>query len=204
REAVKEDFDGGFGDDLGQFGGGERAAVLAVAEGHVGAVGRGVALLDLGVGVGGGEAEHDHVAAVDAVAGEFAVLGGEAGGDALDGRVLPEDVVERFADAAPAALEVHLEVVVDEHQAEGVADPVGGAAVGGDHQGDHVPDGVLVGVGGGVGQQAGGEVVAGAGAFAGDEPDHRLGGAAFGGDGLLAAVHDEEDVGDEGGGVRLR
>src|SRR5690606_30087141 len=135
---------------------------------------------------------------------EFAVLGGEAGGDALDGRVLPEDVVERFADAAPAALEVHLEVVVDEHQAEGVADPVGGAAVGGDHQGDHVPDGVLVGVGGGVGQQAGGEVVAGAGAFAGDEPDHRLGGAAFGGDGLLAAVHDEEDVGDEGGGVRLR
>ena len=170
---MQQGLDRGLDDDPGRVLG--RADVPARAPGQVGPVaaeralrGRGGALGGR-VGVGRGQAEHQHVAGADVLAAEHGVAGGPAAGEVLRRRVSPEHLLQRVGDGEPPAGQGGPEAPVGEQQPQGVADPVDAGLVARDHQHHQVVHRLLVGQRGRVGEQPGGEVGAGGGAAVPDQ-----------------------------------
>ncbi len=206
RQAVQQGLDGGLDDDPGRVLG--RADVLARAPGQVGPVAAdrrvpdrrvavGAGALGGRVGVGRGQAEHEHVAAGDELAAEHGVRSGPPAGEVLRRRVAPEHFLQRVGDGQPAAGEGGPEAPVGEQQPQGVAGPADGGLVPGDHQHHQVVHRFLVGQPGRVGEQPGGEVGAGCGAALSHQVDQEglellVGAHRFG-----AAVGDVADQPDQ-------
>jgi hypothetical protein len=144
--------------------------------------------MDLRIHVGRGQAEDEQIAPPDAVPAELAVLHGKPADEVLRRGVLPEHFVQRLVGAAAAALEGQRELVVDEHEAERVADPVGGGLLRRRHDDEQVDNDLVVGQPARMGNQAGRHVGTWLGALGLDQILRPGEVALVGGIGLLRDV----------------
>ncbi|MFD0570839.1 hypothetical protein ACFQ0T_18635 [Kitasatospora gansuensis] len=191
-QAVQQGLHRGLHDQPGGLLG--RADVLARAPGEVCPVAAdAVGGEHRGVGVGTGQAEHQHVARADVLAAEHGVAGGPAAGEVLGRRVPPEHLVEGVRDGQPTTRQGGSEPAVGEQQPERVAGPVDGGLVARDHDHHQVVHRLLVGHRGLVGQQPGGQVGGGPLAALPDQVEQDRLELGVGPHRLVAAVHEVAD-----------